>query len=368
MYFLEKPPYKRQEYSISGRVCMNTSRAIVSLTLLLIIGCGSKKTDAPQQLPAAPADYFYSVASFKNNVSWSMDNAVWQPVAPKLNIQKGAYIETGSSSGAALAGSLGDIVMLGERTKVRLLIEELIKQSGGQTLAMRSISLIKGIAQFAVAKHKGEFYVETPSAKINVRGTTFTVSFHEETKATDVVVREGVVEVKDLTQPHADYSVDAGQLLTGIGTPSPIQRPVTRADSAAFAFVSPDDRIGPTGPVSRPAMSDSQARKVLENDSRSALPSVDSGRTASAAASPDNEQKQSQKALDSVRASHAAAAQAERDTFAASKARMDKAVDSERSSDRSALDKEREKFRKDAGGATGKADDAFDELEKRSGN
>ena len=147
---------------------------------------------------------------FKNNASWSEKDALWLPLALNLSITKGSWVETGERSYAALNGSLGDMVALGERTKLRLDITELSQYAG--IPLTRGIRFIKGMARFVIAKNKGGFIVETPSAKIKVKGTIFSIVYMEETKSTDVRVEEGTVDIEDLKVPGRNFTLSQHQL------------------------------------------------------------------------------------------------------------------------------------------------------------
>ena len=272
---------------------MNTIRRALpcgALALALIFtACHQKKSGtgaAPAQTIPQVTDYSYIVSVFRSNVSWSPDNEQWRPVAQGQVIGRGAYVETGLASAATLAGSLGDIVMMGERAKARLLVEELEKHTGA-SLAVRGVTLLKGVARFAVAKHQGGFVVETPSAFVRVKGTEFAVAYDEKNGTTDVVVREGEVDVQDKNVTQKSYPVDKGHALTGVGTPAPVQRVMTSADSAVFNGMEAAAGAGlePVRSSENPAARAAEARQRLEKTMSAAGSSrkTDSARTASQA-------------------------------------------------------------------------------------
>jgi FecR protein len=353
---------------------LNVAIGISIAAALLYSGCEKKKVETKEaSVPetAKTADYSYTVSAFKGNVSWSPDDETWQPVKFGLGIAKGGYAETGETSAATLSGTLGDIVMLGEKAKVQLLIEKLEKQASGGSLAVRGVALLKGMARFAITKGIGTFVVETPSAHIKVKGTDFIVTYNEKSGGTDVRVKEGSVAVDDKKQPGKTFSLSKGQALLGGGTASPVERPMTTKDSAVFKELQ---TIGQSNTPTQSSLAETPEaiRARLAAESREGAGKTTAPERAAAQASVDKERAVSQRNIDSVKAGYQAASQAEKDTFANRKAAATAVIDSTKERAQSALDAERARFREATSSVPGQngeqggaSDGAFDELNKR---
>jgi len=151
---------------------------------------------------------------------------------PELKISSGSWVETGSKSFAVLNGDIGDVVMLGERAKVCLSLHSLLNHTGNPI--QRGVRLLKGIAHFNVKKGDSTFLVETPSAIITVKGTSFLVSYSEDENSTDVQVENGeveVVEIKDANEANR-ITLSAYEVGSGFGTQSINKRNFDKQDSA----------------------------------------------------------------------------------------------------------------------------------------
>ncbi len=197
---------------------------------MAITACSEKKKiqDSSRQAET----YRYSVSQYKNNVSWSADNSVWKPVNQGLELIQGTWVETGLGSYTCLEGTLGDVVILGERAKVRLLIESLKEYASPGNHLLRGLKLFRGIAQFNVRNAAGTFIVETPSAKINVQGTRFIVAHNDTNRETKIWVSEGLVEVADTGVNDQKILLQKNETMENIGIGKKIKRKFTTADSS----------------------------------------------------------------------------------------------------------------------------------------
>lgn len=212
-----------------GSHCSAVATSIVAMALLLLgISCGRKHEGEK----IGTAAQTYTVTSYRNNASWSPDDSVWKPLIPELQISSGSWVETGSKSFAVLNGDIGDVVMLGERAKVCLSMESLLQHTGNPL--QRGVRLLKGIAHFNIKKGESTFLVETPSAKITVKGTSFLVSYSEDENSTDVQVESGEVEVMEIKDSNATHimMLSAYEVGSGFGTRSIRKRAYTTRDSA----------------------------------------------------------------------------------------------------------------------------------------
>lgn len=160
---------------------------------------------------------FYTAVSVRGNAAWSPDDTRWEMLAMNARLEHGWYVETGVGSYATLNGSLGDAVMMGEKAKVRLSLEELRKCGRRSCLALRGVEMLRGLARFDVRRQGGDFLVETPTATVKVKGTVFTVNV-DSTGNTDVAVVEGVVEVIDRRDTTSSYEIAAGRVVRKAGT------------------------------------------------------------------------------------------------------------------------------------------------------
>lgn len=165
----------------------------------------------------------YTALVVKGNVTWSADDRLWDRLEMQIPLAQGSYVETGKNSVTTLKGSIGDIVQMGELAKVQLITEELKKQGERVSLAARAVRLFRGNAKFTVEKGKGKFTVETPSARVQVKGTIFTVSV-DSTGKTEVAVIEGVVDVIQLSDTSKVKELRPGEVLRGDGENAKIER------------------------------------------------------------------------------------------------------------------------------------------------
>jgi hypothetical protein len=362
---------------------MNGKKSVfvyIMLSCCIFLCCDRKKNDAP--VPAGNTqstvleEYSYKVTSVKSNVAWSKDDAYWQTALVGLTLDKGTIVETGLASGATLSGTLGDMLMLGERAKVRLVVEELASKQPS-SLAVRGVKLIKGIVQFAVAPHKGTFIVETPSARIKVKGTKFVVSFDEKNGLTDVRVQEGIVDVQDNKNRDTVYTLACGEALVNVGN-VPVKRKMTNADSVVLKLVEPQaaspaqgngEDVSHASGVSAPYAGNKETRKRLEEESQKNSGKETQAEFKRSSGASDSERAVSKHSADSVRSEYKASVKAEKDTFTARKATAVHTIDSTKRAAQSALDAEREKYKEATGNVKSSSgqssDDAFDELQKR---
>jgi hypothetical protein len=343
---------------------------------LLSLSCQKKKDEAKQfAVPETSnaVDYSYIVSAFKRNVNWSPNDETWKPVTTGIGIAKGSFVETGEASAATLSGTLGDIVMLGEKAKIQLLIEKLEKQADGSSLALRGVALLKGMARFSITKGIGSFVVETPSARVKVKGTDFIVTIDEKSGGTDVSVREGLVDVEDKKQTRKSFSLSKNQTLLGAGTAKPMQRAMTIKENEDFKILQQSIESNEGAQSPEPKETPEEIKQRLNNQSKGISGKETQAEHTKAQAALDNEHTGSQHKIDSVRAGYQAASQAEKDTFAVRKASAVQTLDSTKSAGQSALEAEREKFKDATAGVKSSSgqssDNAFDELHKRkSGN
>jgi FecR protein len=351
--------------------------AVIGIAVcLLSLGCQKKKDEAKQSAvpeTSKAIDYSYIVSTFKRNVNWSANDETWQPVTTGLGIAKGSFVETGEVSAAGLNGTLGDIVMLGEKAKVQLLIEKLEKQADGSSLALRGVSLLKGMARFTVTKGIGSFVVETPSARVKVKGTDFVVTIDEKSGGTDVSVREGLVDVEDKKKTRKTFSLSKGQTLLGAGTAKPTQRAMTTKDNNLFKTLQQSFESNENATPSETKETPEEIKQRLDNQSKGISGKETQMEHTKSQAALDNERAVSQHKIDSVRAGYQTATQADKDTFTVRKAKAVQTIDSTKNAAQAALDAEREKHKDATAGVKSSSgqssDDAFDELHKRkSGN
>lgn len=203
---------------------------IVWIACALYSGCGKKEQTANAK-KVTPKSYTYEIVSLHGNVSWSDNRTKWHQASEALKLWNGTLVETGSESYALLQGSLGDMVMLGERTRVMLTIEELTKQADRRKGLLK---LLKGTAFLDIRKGLGQFRVQTASARVDVKGTNFSVTYDPSRKSTDVAVAEGNVEVREpATSERKEqiHGLAAGEKIEGVGTnPKARKRKLTLAE------------------------------------------------------------------------------------------------------------------------------------------
>jgi hypothetical protein len=179
----------------------------------------NKETKVPAPEPTRKTEtmgIMYTAVFSRGNVSWSPDDNAWNKLEQNMKLNQGCFVETGRKSCATLNGNIGDVIMMDEQVKIRLTLEELMQQGKKSSLAMRGIQLLQGLAKFDVQKGNGKFIVETPSARINVKGTIFTVNV-DSTGKTDVVVIEGSVSVIPLNDTTNIFDLKLGEVLRNAG-------------------------------------------------------------------------------------------------------------------------------------------------------
>ena len=352
----------------------------------LLFLCSKKQEDVTEKKEEAVADYYsYTIKHFKKNVNWSPDDSIWKTVSLNLKIGKGAWMETGAKSYAALEGTLGDVVILGERSKVRLILEELAQYEKSGTAIVRGMKLLKGLARFSVKKNNSGFIVETPTARVKVKGTRFTVSYNEKKMETDVYVEEGSVEVEDRKKPGKVIKIGENEKAVGIGTGGAKKCPTDSQDKKFLEKEIPLEleSLQQTRSIEEEKKIHRRLGKEIE-PMRGRETAKEKARSLQAL---QKEREKSQKTMDSVRVKYAEDKKKEYDGHDKYKkeqiaeidsAKIDarKVLDEERKkskqeaeSARSSLDAEREKFRKSTSPErrldTSSSDDAFDELKRR---
>ena len=348
----------------------------------------SVSSTMPDVKVAANDSYSYRVSVFRRNASWSKDDLNYASVSNGLVIDKGAWTETGELSSMTLQGTLGDVVMMGERAKVRLLVDELLDKSSGKTLVMRGLQLARGVARFSIHKDPAGFMVQTPSAIVKVKGTQFVVSCDEKTGKTDVLVQEGVVEVQDKNHPENVVILTAGESIAAVGGESaPVKKRMAKADYTVFRqFDSDSEQIATT--LDTTDHSSQVTREKFEKENaRKSSPLISAAR-ANAQEALDNERLKSTETIDSVRENYSEAVAQEKQNFEKYKDSEKEKVTNTRESSNAALEKERtsyqskvdtlgagldaerQKYRKATESSTTQSNssDAFDELRKRRGN
>lgn len=213
----------------------------------------------------------YTATFVKGNVAWSTDESSWNRVETKKNLLYGCFIETGKKSATTLMGSIGDVVQMSEQAKVQLTIEELKKRGERSSLVLRGIRMINGKAKFNV-KTGGRFTVETPTAKVEVKGTVFVVDV-DSTGKTDVAVIEGVVDVIPRKDTSHVNTLLPGKVLRSAGNIESMIDSCTTKDTSMISGESaivPDTQLstekgstnlGISNPT--PALNDQEAKKRL---------------------------------------------------------------------------------------------------------
>lgn len=208
---------------------------ILTLAVLFSL-CSKKKTDATssatQKIQSASAAV-YTALVVKGNVAWSSDDSRWEKLEVQKSVAQGSYVETGKNSGTTLQGSIGDLVQMGEQAKVQLLTDELLQKGERVSLAVRAVRLFRGKAKFSVGKGKGKFTVETPSVRVQVKGTVFTV-FVDSTGKTEVAVIEGAVDVIQLSDTSKTKELKPGEVLRGSGDNPTIETLITNDTIVSF--------------------------------------------------------------------------------------------------------------------------------------
>jgi hypothetical protein len=197
------------------------------LLALLISSCSKKekvsevKKDSVSPIVQATdpsLTYDYTARSVRNNVTWSDNDSIWNILEKGFTLKAGSIVETGTRSLANLDGSLGDMVVIGEKSKVRLTIEELAQYIHPDGNVFRGMEILKGRVSFSIKKLAGGFWVKTPSAMVKVKGTTFVVEYSPVSKVTNVKVLEGKVVVEDMqANKLSSDTINSGEKLQNIG-------------------------------------------------------------------------------------------------------------------------------------------------------
>ena len=231
------------------------------------------KTDeslsADKAVVTETSDVIYTAMVVKGNVSWSSDDSLWNRLETKMPLQYGSFVETGKKSATTLIGSIGDVVQMSEQAKVQLTIEELLKQGERSSLAMRGIRLLLGKARFEI-KQGGKFMVETPSARIDVKGTIFVVDV-DSTGKTDVAVIEGVVNVVPLKDPSQVKELLPGKVLRNSGNVDARIDSYTTDDTLLTYGVEPVSDLNHSRETSSESGSDNTATLLNDKEVKNRL-------------------------------------------------------------------------------------------------
>jgi hypothetical protein len=227
---------------------MSFVNTMLIVAIIFVCGCGKRDHDHESARKAtgtnSKEDYSYTIDNVHNNVSWSSDDSIWMPCTRGMTIQAGWYIESGKHSCAILKGIRGDIVILGERSKIKLVLEELSRYSHEKTGA-RGFTLLNGLVTLTVNKIGSRFIVETPTAIAQVKGTQFTVQFDEQTNVSDVSVLKGQVLVTNKKHPESEpVLVSGGEKSEQIGIEGTLtKRMMTKVENESFIDSTKIDNI-----------------------------------------------------------------------------------------------------------------------------
>ena len=152
---------------------------------------------------------------------------------------------------------------------MQLTIEELLKQGERSSLAMRGIRLLLGKARFEI-KQGGKFMVETPSARIDVKGTIFVVDV-DSTGKTDVAVIEGVVNVVPLKDPSQVKELLPGKVLRNSGNVDARIDSYTTDDTLLTYGVEPVSDLNQSRETSSDSGSDNTAALLNDKEVKNRL-------------------------------------------------------------------------------------------------
>jgi hypothetical protein len=254
---------------------MKNISTFLLMFVVLLGSCVKKKEKTDESLSADKAvvtetsDVIYTAMVVKGNVSWSSDDSLWNRLETKMPLQYGSFVETGKKSATTLIGSIGDVVQMSEQAKVQLTIEELLKQGERSSLAMRGIRLLLGKARFEI-KQGGKFMVETPSARIDVKGTIFVVDV-DSTGKTDVAVIEGVVNVVPLKDPSQVKELLPGKVLRNSGNVDARIDSYTTDDTLLTYGVEPVSDLNQSRETSSDSGSDNTAALLNDKEVKNRL-------------------------------------------------------------------------------------------------
>lgn len=304
--------------------------------------CGCAKQDKAEQGQSnhSPKAYAYLAATTRNNVSASADDSTWQPVTVGDTLASGAWVETGRKSLARLDGTLGDIVVIGERAKVRLLVGELSRHAGAAPSRLsRGVELLRGLARFDIKKSPQTFQVETPSASVRVKGTSFAVSFDTRSGHTDVRVEEGEVEIVDKNSPDRVMRARERQAVTGVGSGSATTRELTPEDTLLM-----NDLVGWTSTAAAVLPGKEHTDSVHRRLSRESAPArgrATATEHSSSRKELDRERQATREAMDSVRTDFAGHKSHQRASLEETKAEARAELETERKTAGKRLEEER---------------------------
>lgn len=403
---------------------MKNSSLLLLMIMILLSSCIKKPEKTGQNVSAGSrtsiekSDVTYTAAVVKGNVTWSSNDSLWNRVENKMVLLYGCFVETGKKSATMLLGSLDDVVQMSEQAKVQLTIEELRKQGERSSLALRGIRLLRGKAKFDV-KSGGKFIVETPTVRVDVKGTVFIVDV-DSTGKTDVAVIEGVVNVVPLKDTSHVNELLPGKVLRDAGnpdswidscttedttmisqqtgSPSTIQLPGEKISTGSSGGNTVDDndearnRLTPTpgyhGKATQRAATEAaeklnreeqvtsqkiEAEKAAYYQKKDSIVNAHAIIKAAEERKPDLAREEAQDKLDNERAISESKLDAERAKteakFTEEQNISGDKTDAARTKAEKRLQKERSSAKQPQGrlGATG-ADDSFDELERRKGN
>jgi hypothetical protein len=350
----------------------------IIVLMLLFLGCARKKTEPETKAAPAPnvavsnqiaAGYSYTVTNLRNNVSWSTDDSSWQQAGKGITLPAGAYIETGNRSMALLTGSIGDMVVLGERSKVRLSLEDLSRYASSGTGAVRGLRLIKGLATFDIRKSLVGFFVETPTATVKVKGTNFSVSYDEKSLRTNVKVFQGEVTVEDKKHSGSpELVLDPKEKAEDIGSAEPSSKK-TMSENEIHEFITPAEmdsiKIDIWPAVSFPTQEESRETRVRLNEtvhSQSQSPT-----TAVPTRTTDSAKSQARSAINGVKTGYTGQVEKEKAQYQQASETARKTVEAEKSKTSAALDSARRAYEKGkpAGSSHSGSGDMFDDMKRR---
>jgi len=386
---------------------------VIAVMMMMLLSCSKKKEEGKQQPEPVSepemkteAVYSYKVVSFEKNVNWSPDENSWAPVSMNMILAKESFVETGESSLLMLEGTLGDRVMLGERSKARLTIEDLSQYAGGGTGDIRGLRIMKGIAFFNIKSLLGGFLVETPTAIVKVKGTSFSVRFNEKKGTTDVDVFEGevVIDVKRKGKGAGSKVPEMAETKSVTLTRGETVNGITRKSLPKKQTLSEDEIIKRSRPlITFPTPEEAEkTRKILNKKSKvlrgvetqaekqRAVKELEAERKKSEKALSD-ERKKSQKAMsderlksqkamsdekiktekefDNTRSGYEKDKQQEAQDYEKHKKASEADLNKSKAESKKAFEEERMKLKKDnsdtSGLKGGNSDDAFDEMKRR---
>jgi hypothetical protein len=159
--------------------------------LVLVIGIG---LILRSQLPTS-MDQEVSVAQAEGTVlALPPDSESWQPLTEDVVIDTGTQVQTGDESSVVLTFPDDSKTVAAPNTELEIVrMSSLPNGSRGVIVMSQTLGQTLNVVQTSDSTNS-RFEIRTPSARVVVRGTEFTVSVNE-LGTTEVAVAEGVVEV-----------------------------------------------------------------------------------------------------------------------------------------------------------------------------